>query len=333
MSTAKTTISPEMGAYIERMNLEADRIIEQTHTLAGRFDIGDAALRRSIHLEATALACHWMEAFSEATPEMLTWAKLFAKRLELKSDAKTAYEELGASRGASQFFNNRRAFYRHNGVTFQPDEALLTSWAGIFRFSVMFRDMKVPPIIAEDQDAAVLMQPRSKDDPRVESSLGLDPNSEEYLEVLAGWLKDFTEFLITVTSASNQAFVNSMVASKKADQQATSVFNRFRYSFITLALWLILLPFFDFSEIWVFQLTKIGVTVASVFLAIILGGWQRVAAVIFAVLFNPLVPIQFDEDAWLVVDVVAGIFFGIVAFWPQLHGNAEQANDGNHIQL
>ena len=81
---------------------------------------------------------------------------------------------------------------------------------------------------------------------------------------------------------------------------------------------------FDFSEIWIFQLTKIGVTTASIFLAIILSGWQRVVAIIIAVLFNPLVPIQFDEDAWRVVDFITGIFFGIIAFWPQPHTNAEQ---------
>ena len=72
-------------------------------------------------------------------------------------------------------------------------------------------------------------------------------------------------------------------------------------------------------------MTRIAVTIGAVFLAIILRGWQMVAAVVVAILFNPIIPIEFDKDAWMVVDIAAAVDFGFVGCWPSPHHRNEDA--------
>lgn len=301
------------------MRGEVARIIERTHTLSRAFDVGDPYLRRSLHLEASALACYWVESFSEDTPDMLMWAKLFSKRLMQESEAAEAYQELGCPTGDAQFFANRLKYYKSYRATWKLEEPLLACWIGIVNFSSLFRKMKAPPMIGTNSDIDVLCHQEGNEAMDLQSALGIDTNSQEYLELMGDWLKGFTEELATMTVDSSVAFVRAMIEVKRENTSAIRVMRGFKAICLVLAAWCVILPFLDLDQIWVYQLTRIAVTIGAVSLAMLLRGWQVVAASIVGILFNPIIPIDFDRGAWMVVDIGTAVFLGIVAFWPSVH--------------
>jgi hypothetical protein len=305
------------------METEVAAVIEQTYSLPRSFDIGDPELKRSLHLEASALACHWIQAFSEATPEMLLWAKLFSRQLIHSSEASVAFGKIGYPKEAPRFFANRLEYYRGNKASWQVDEHLLISWMGAVNFCALFRAMKVPPMIGSGQQADILVNQKGNDLADLQSTLGIDPGSQEYLDLIGTWLDDFTKSLAMIVYASNEAYVNAIIEVKKENSSAVKVMRAYKTICFLLAAWCLVLPFIDFDQIWVYQLTRIAVTIGAVFLAIALRGWQMVAAVVFAILFNPILPIDFDKNAWMVVDLVAAVYFGFVGFRPSPHHHNE----------
>lgn len=315
-------------AYVARMKTEVSGVIERTYSLPRSFDIGESELRRSLHLEASALACHWIQAFSEATPEKLMWAKLFSKQLIHASEASSAFGKIGHPGEAPRFFDNRLEYYRENKATWRLDEDLLAAWIGVVNFCALFRPMKVPPMFGKGQQAEFLLQQKGDDLAALRSTLGIDPMSQEYLDMMGAWLKEFIEALAKVTTESNAAFVNAMIEVEKEDRLALNTMRTYKVVCLLLAAWCLILPFLDFDQIWIYQLTRIAVTAGAVFLAIILRGWQMVVAIVVAVLFNPIIPIDFDKQAWMVVDIGASIFFAIVGFFPSpQHQNEEVQQD------
>lgn len=307
------------------MKTEVAGVIEMTYSLPRSFDIGEPELKRSLHLEASALACHSIQAFSEATPEMLMWAKLFSKQLIHTSEASTAFGQVGYPGEAPRFFVNRLQYYRDNKANWQLDENLLTSWIGVVNFCALFRPMKVAPMIGKGQQAEILLEQKGDDLAALQATLGIDPRSQEYLDLMGEWLKNFTEALARITSESTAAFVNAMIEVKEEDSSAVKVVHSYKTICFIVAAWCLVLPFLTFEQIWVYQITRIAVTIGAVFLAIILRGWQMVAAVVVAVLFNLIIPIDFDRQAWMVVDLAASVFFSIVGFWPSPHYRNEDA--------
>ncbi len=325
IETSTLIDSPALKTYVAHMKSEVAAVIEQTYSLPRLFDICEPELKRSLHLEASALACHWIEAFSEATPEMLLWAKLFSKQLIHGSEASAAFGKIGYPGEAPRFFVNRLEYYRGNKAGWQLDENLLTCWIGIVNFCVLLRPMKVPPMLGPGQQAEFLVQQKGEDLAALQSTLGIDPRSEEYLDLMGTWLKDFTENLARVVYASSKAYLNAIAEVKKESTSAVMTMRTYKAICLVLGAWCLVLPFLDFGQIWVYQLTRIAVTIGAVFLAIILRGWQMVAAVVVAILFNPIIPIEFDRDAWMVVDLAAALYFGFVGFWPSPHHRNEDA--------
>jgi len=317
--------SPAVKEYVARLKAEVSEVVEKTHSLSKCLDIGDSDLRRSLHLEATALACHWVQAFSEATPEMLSWAKIFSRQLMQDSEASSAYGQVGFPAEAPRFFANRLEYYRENKASWQLDENLLNAWIGMVNFSTLFRSMKVPAMIGKNQEAEHLLSHKGDDLAALRTSLGIDPHSQEYFDLMGDWLKGFAEMLAKVVAGSNRAFVAAMVAAKKEGETAVKTVRSYKAICLVLGAWCSVLPFLHLDQIWVFQLTRIAVTVGMGFLAIVLRGWQMVAAIVFAVLFNPILPIDFDKKAWLVVHLAAATFLLIVAFWPKAHSRIAEA--------
>jgi hypothetical protein len=328
MSASNTLLeSPAFNAYVDRMKSDVACVIESTYSLPRFFDIGEPELKRSLHLEASALACHWIQAFSEATPEMLMWAKLFSKQLIHASEASSAFGKIGYPGEAPRFFANRLEYYRENKATWELDEHLLTSWIGVVNFCALLRFMKVPPMIGKGQEAEILLQQKGNNLEELQSTLGIDPRSQEYLDLMGEWLKNFTENLAKITTESDAAFVNAMIEVKKEGLSAVKQMQTYKTFCFILAAWCLILPFLDFEQIWIYQITRIAVTIGAVFLAIILRGWQMVAAAVVAILFNPIIPIDFDRQAWMVVDLAASVFFTIVGFWPSPHYRIKDAQE------
>ncbi|WP_367871025.1 DUF6804 family protein [Luteolibacter sp. Populi] len=311
--------SPELLKYVKRMEGEVNEVIKLSHSFPQSFDIGDPNLRRSLHLEAVALACFWIESFSEATPEMLIWAKLFSKRLVANSEIVDAYTQIGFPGEAKNFLGNRLAYYKNNKASWQLNEEIVVSWIGIVNFCALFRDMKAPPMIGKNQDANHLLVQREKDLANLQKTLGIDPSSQEYIDLMGVWLKGYAESLARTVSGSTKAYVTAIEESKRGDLKAVKIARLYKCTLLALSCWCVVLSFCDFDKIWIYQLTRIGVTAAAVFLAIILRGWQMFAAILIAVLFNPIAPIDFDNSAWTVVDLSAGMVFLILAFWPSPH--------------
>ena len=68
-----------------------------------------------------------------------------------------------------------------------------------------------------------------------------------------------------------------------------------------------------------YQFLKIAVTLASLYLAFRLHQEDQVfwmlAALAAAILFNPVIEIDLDEDAWKMVDIVAAAGFASLVIW------------------
>jgi len=308
--------APAVRKYAGQMKREVGQIIELTQSLPRSFDVGDPHLRRSLHLEASALACYWIKSFSEASPEMLMWAEFFSKKLMMESEAAITFREIGYPAQETLFFANRDEYYRANRATWRLDEHILTCWVGIINACALLRDMKSPPLLGHDQKAEYLLNQKGRDLEALKSILGINTNSQEYLDLMGAWLKDFTESLAKIVTGSNASYLAAIIEAKQSDKSAVATARAYKTICLVIAGWCFILPFLYFDQIWVYQLTRIAVTIAAVWLALILRSWQKISAMVIAILFNPLLPIDFDKDAWMVVDLSAAAFLAICAFWP-----------------
>jgi hypothetical protein len=236
-----------------------------------------------------------------------------------QSEAATAFREIGDPNEAQRFFTNRMDYYRENNAGWQLDENLFTSWVGAVNFCSLLRSMKAPPLLGSGQKSEFLMQHKGDDLRSLHSTLGIDPMSAEYLDMMGDWLKDFTETLAKIITESNSAYLSALNSVKEEDASAVKTMKAYKAICIVLALWCVVLLFMDFDQVWIYQITRIAVTIVAVFLAIVLRGWQKVVAILVGILFNPLIPIDFDRQAWVVVDVATAIFLIVVGFWPSPH--------------
>lgn len=75
-----------------------------------------------------------------------------------------------------------------------------------------------------------------------------------------------------------------------------------------------------------YTLLRIGITVASLVITILLWNAQRkVQAVLLApvaLLFNPIVPVYLDRETWMAIDVIMAVVFGCIGFYA--HGQLEE---------
>lgn len=321
--------SPALNQYAERLSGEVARIIQLTHDFPRILDIGDPFLRKSLHLEATALACHWLQSFSEDTPEFHQWSLLFSKRLIMESEAQSTFSEAGFPAQSPQFFQNRLQYYRTNGATWKTDETLFLCWIGAVNFCALFRPMQMPPLFGPGQDASHLFEPKGSDQVSLQATLGVDPQSEEYLELIGKWLNDFTLDLAKIAFSSSRVFLLAITNLK--NQQASTARDRKLYKrvFLAMAGWCALVPFLEYDAAWIGQVTRIGIALGAGFLIFVLYEWRRVVAVILAILFNPIAPIGFSKDGWLLAALFSSIYFTFVALRPTPGGASKSHSQGS----
>lgn len=67
-----------------------------------------------------------------------------------------------------------------------------------------------------------------------------------------------------------------------------------------------------------YQFLRIAITIiAGINAFSVIEKENKLLLIIFlaiAILFNPIIPIHFDKDNWIPIDLILGIFFGVTAF-------------------
>jgi hypothetical protein len=82
----------------------------------------------------------------------------------------------------------------------------------------------------------------------------------------------------------------------------------------SLAAWCVVLACVEFDSIWIYQLSRWAICSISAWAAYnqwrTRMRWNAALLALVAVLFNPISPISFDDDEWVVVDwITAAVFF------------------------
>ncbi len=298
--------------YSKRLRNDVTQVLELAGSITECIDVGDPNLRRSFRLEALALACYWIRSFSAATEEMHLWADFFCKQLVDASEVKEAYRAIGAAGDAEHFVSNRAEYYEANGVTWNFDESILYAWMGMLNLCALFELLKVPPMTDKRQNVEHLVSFEGDSRERLKEIYGVDSQSDEFLELIGVWLRRFVERLAPIVSVSSTAFVVAVASAKQVDSKLHKAAMVCVVSLLAASLWSVVLALADFHDIWIYQISRIGVTLAAVFGALSLPLRYSIALCVVAVLYNPLLPIEFDEGAWRIVNWLAAACLGFV---------------------
>lgn len=211
----------EEESYDIRRGRDAEEIVRLTHGITRLLDVGDPFVRRSLHMEATALISFWIMSFSEDTPSMHAWARTLSGEVAARSQIPAACAEAGAPGAVSAFLEDRESYYKNSGATWRFDERLFSAWLGAVQFALLLSQRsRIPVLMPHGTSASDFLQPSPSDREVLERLTGTDCLSQPYMDIMGDWLHRFLEEAASIVHGSNRAHVLSLQATSRSGRNA-----------------------------------------------------------------------------------------------------------------
>jgi hypothetical protein len=209
----------EQESHDIRRGRDAEEIVRLTHGITRLLDVGDPFVRRSLHMEATALISFWIASFSEDTPSMHAWARTLSGDVAARSQIPAACAEAGTPGAVSAFLENRAIYYANSGATWKFDERLFSAWLGAVQFALLLSQRSRSPVLMpQDTTARSFLQPSPADREVMDRLTGTDCLSQSYMDIMGDWLHRFLEEAAAIVHGSNKAHVLSLQATSRSGQ-------------------------------------------------------------------------------------------------------------------